>query len=121
VILADTSVWIEHLRATDPRLSALLDREQLVMHPFVVGELALGSFRNPERILSNAEELPSIAVATDGEVLQFIRHNSLSGTGIGYVDAHLLVAARLTPRTSLWTFDRRLHAVADRLGLAFEP
>jgi len=91
------------------------------MHPFIVGELTLGSLRNPERILSNAQQLPSIAVATDVEVLQFIRQNSLSGAGIGYVDAHLLVAARLTPQTSLWTFDRRLLAVADRLGLAFKP
>jgi hypothetical protein len=91
------------------------------MHPFVIGELALGSLRHPERVLSEARKLPSITVAIDEEVLEFIRRNSLSGAGIGYVDAHLLVAAQLTPNTSLWTFDRRLRAIADRLGLAFKP
>ena len=91
------------------------------MHPFVVGELALGSFRNPERILSDVQKLPGATVATNEEVLQFIRQNRLSGSGVGYVDAHLLAAARLTPAVSLWTRDRNLHAAALRLDLAFEP
>ena len=91
------------------------------MHPFVIGELALGSFRNAERIFNNVQRLPSIAVATNDEVLEFIGQNRLTGSGIGYVDAHLLAAVQLTPARTLWTRDRSLHAVALRLRLAFEP
>ena len=87
-------------------------------HPFVLGEIALGRLRDPDMVLGLMADLPQAVVATDAEVLGFIRRDGLAGLGIGYVDAHLLAAARLTPDARLWTRDRRLAAAAERLGLA---
>jgi predicted nucleic acid-binding protein len=115
VILVDTSVWIDHFRAGDAALADLLDRGSVLMHPFVLGELALGNFRRRD-VLGTLRDLPLAAVATDGEVLDFIERNTLFGLGIGYVDAHLLAAIRLTPGASLLTRDSRLAAVAERLA-----
>jgi predicted nucleic acid-binding protein len=84
-----------------------------------VGELALGNLRQREVVLSALSDLPSANIAADAEVLDFIGRQSLFGLGIGYVDAHLLAAARLTPGAELWTHDRQLRDVATRLGLAF--
>ncbi len=105
----------------DRLLTHLLDQEQIAVHPFVLGELALGNLRNTEQVLANVETLPFVTAATAQEVLQLVRQQRLSGSGIGYVDAHLLAAARLTPGLELWTHDRRLHAAALRLGLVFQP
>ena len=116
--LVDTSVWIDHLRNGNARLVALLEAGQVLTHPFVIGELALGGMRERRTVLGALRDLPCAAVATDDEVLRLIEANSLWGRGIGYVDAHLLAAARLTANTELWTADRRLHGVALRLGLA---
>ena len=101
-------------------LSGFLDVGQVVVHPFVIGELALGNLRRPELVLGRLQRLPGVAVATNEEVLQFIQQNRLAGSGIGYVDAHLLAAVRLTAGVSFWTRDKVLHAAAHRLGLAFE-
>ena len=119
--LVDTSVWIDHLRIGDPALAALLDAGQVLTHPFVIGELALGSLRKRDVVMSLLSHLPSSAVATDSEVLSFIVRNALFGRGIGCVDVHLLAAARLTAGTRLWTNDRRLGAVAERLGVGMAP
>jgi predicted nucleic acid-binding protein len=118
MILADTSVWIDHLRASDGSLIGQLEAGRVVMHPFVIGELALGNLRHREVVLGLLAELPSVSVALDPEVLHFIDGHELAGRGIGYVDAHLLASVRLTPGCVLWTRDRRLHAVAAGLGLA---
>jgi predicted nucleic acid-binding protein len=118
VILVDTSVWIDHLRGGDPTMTRLLNAGQVLAHPFVVGELALGSLRQRDTILSALQDLPQAVSASDTEVLRFIDLQKLHGLGIGYVDAQLLTAARLTHGGKLWTRDKRLHAVADRLGLA---
>ncbi len=90
-------------------------------HPFVLGEIALGRLREPDLVLGLLADLPQAVVATDAEVLGFIRRHGLAGLGIGYVDAHLLTAARLTPDARLWTRDRRLAAAAHALGLASDP
>lgn len=119
MILVDTSVWIDHLRAGSETLAGLLDTGRVLTHPFVVGELALGNLRQREVVLSALSDLPSANIAADAEVLDFIGRQSLFGLGIGYVDAHLLAAARLTPGAELWTHDRQLRDVATRLGLAF--
>ncbi len=118
MILVDTSVWIDHLRLNDERLARLLGEGQVIAHPFVTGELALGHLHNREAVLSALQNLPQAPVATDDEALRFIERNTLYGIGIGYIDAHLLASVRLAPGTALWTRDKRLLAAGTRLGLA---
>jgi predicted nucleic acid-binding protein len=112
--LVDSSVWIDHLRRTDAGLVALLDARKVLVHPFVVGAIALGHLRHRERVLSGLAELPEAVIATDLEVLRLIERHRLHGLGIGYVDAHLIASARLTPAARLWTRDRRLREAAAR-------
>ncbi len=118
MILVDTSVWIEHLRSNSERLARLLNDEQVLAHPFVIGELALGNLRKRQELLGDLRNLPQAPVASDDEVLRFVTRNALAGSGIGYIDAHLLAAVLLVPGASLWTRDKRLLAVGHRLGLA---
>jgi predicted nucleic acid-binding protein len=118
VILVDTSIWIEHLRSGNAIFGELLGDGEVLGHPFVSGELALGNLRQREDIIRISQRLPQAISASDDEVLRFIDRELLFGCGIGYVDAHLLAATRLTAGSKLWTRDRRLHAVAARLGLA---
>ena len=118
MILADTSVWVDHLRTGDQALAALLDAGTVLAHPFIIGELALGNLRQREIVLNALASLPHATVATDAEVLHFIERHALPGRGIGYIDAHLLAAAKLTAAAALWTNDKRLHSVAVQLGLA---
>ena len=121
MILVDTSVWVDHLRAGDKALGALLETGMVLAHPFVIGELALGNLRQREAVLSALSDLPRASVATDGEVLHFIDRHRLFGRGIGYVDVHLLAAAQLTAGTKFWTTDTRLHGIAVQMGLAMQP
>ena len=118
MILVDTSVWVDHLDTANEDLAALLSGGEVLAHPFVIGELALGNLRPRDPFLSDLRELPQASVAEDEEVLRLIDRQALSGRGIGYVDAHLLAAARLTAGSRLWTLDRRLQTVAGQLGLA---
>lgn len=120
MILVDSSVWIDHLRAADERLQALLLEGQAMVHAFVIGEIALGNLRQRADILAYLQLLPQAVLATDEEVLAFIAANALAGCGIGYVDTHLLAAARLNA-LRIWTKDKRLHEVALRLDLADMP
>lgn len=120
MILVDTSVWVDHLRASDAELAAMLSGSGVLMHPFVLGELACGNLRNRTEVLALLKDLPRAAVATDEEVLFFIERHALMGRGIGYVDAHLLAAVALGGVTRLWTRDKRLRAVAAALTLAYE-
>ncbi len=118
MILVDSSVWIDHLRSADAGLAELLNRGQVLAHPFVIGELALGSLRQRANIISALQDLPKAAVADDGEVMGFIDRHGLFGRGIGYIDAHLLASVRLTADAALWTRDKRLHEIASDLGIA---
>ena len=113
----DTSVWVEHLRGGLPSLKAALEASEVVMHPWVVGELACGHLRQRAQLLDLLQGLPAATVASDAEVLLLIEQEQLMGRGIGYVDAHLLASARLTG-CWLWTKDRRLGALAKDLGVA---
>lgn len=117
MLLVDTSVWIDHLRKGDGALAEALQDNIVIMHPHVLGELALGSLKDRSAVLSLLRNLPEAVVATDDEVQTMIEEQSLFGRGIGYIDAHLLASARLTSETQLWTRDKRLSAVAGDLRL----
>ncbi len=118
MILVDSSVWVDHLRNGDARLAGLLQSGQVLSHPFVIGELALGHLKKRTMILADLQHLPKALIAREEEVLRFIGRHTLYGLGIGYVDAHLLTSVQLTAGSSLWTRDKRLQAVAEQLGLA---
>lgn len=119
MILVDTSIWIDHLRRSDEHLSDLLEGGSVLMHAYVLGELALGNLKNREVVLGSMSDLPQAVVATNDEVLRFIDMHALSGLGIGYIDAHLLAAVTLSPGAKLWTRDRRLSGASARLGLSY--
>jgi predicted nucleic acid-binding protein len=115
VILVDTSVWVDHLRSGDAELADALADGEVLIHPFVVGELACGNIAKRGEILELLEQLPSAREATHEEVIALIGRRRLTGRDIGYVDAHLLAAALLTPSTRLWTRDKRLARIAAEL------
>jgi hypothetical protein len=118
VILVDTSVWVNHLRHLDEILVASLDRKEVLTHPFVIGEMAMGSLRQREVMIAELRKLPGLPVVADNEVMVLVDRYRLFGTGIGYIDAHLLAAARLAIDVALWTHDRRLQTAATQLGIA---
>lgn len=118
MILVDTSVWIDYLRAGDQVLSRLLVDRQVLAHPFVIGELALGNIGQRDRVLHDIRNLPQAVAANDNETFRFINSHRLFGLGIGYVDAALLASVRLTHGASLWTRDRRLWSVSERMGIS---
>ena len=119
MILVDTSVWIDHLRKSEPALMAALEAGQVLIHPFVVGELACGNLNNRVELFSLLHDLPPAPVATDAEALGFIDRHELMGRGIGYLDVQLLASVALAGSARLWTRDKRLGAVADSLKLKF--
>lgn len=117
-VLADTSIWIDYFRREDPRLTSLLDQGDIVIHPFVIGELVLGRVSKISHMLDDLSTLPKATIASNDEVLELIVKRKLSGLGIGYVDAHLLASTMLTIEASIWTRDKRLLAAAKALKLA---
>lgn len=119
MILLDTSVWVDHLRKGVPALEAALEREQVLTHPFVIGELACGRLSNRQEVLNLLAALPSAPVATNEEALLFIEHHSLMGRGIGLIDVHLLASATLSEGGRLWSRDRRLASLATEMKIAF--
>jgi predicted nucleic acid-binding protein len=121
VILVDTSVWVDHLRSGNLSLVQLLDAKQVLTNPFVIGEIALGTLPQRSLTLDTLRLLPKVLVAAHEEVLEFIERHRLFGSGIGYIDAHLLAATKLTVGTGLWTRDKSLRAIAERLDLAAKP
>jgi predicted nucleic acid-binding protein len=116
--LADTSVWVEHFRRGHAGLRKLLEEGEIVMHPFVYGELACGNLPDRSRTLSLLAALPRLTLANDSAVLYAIDLRKWSGRGIGWIDAHLLTSALVT-QTPLWTLDRRLHGLAAEAGAAW--
>jgi predicted nucleic acid-binding protein len=117
-ILVDTSIWIDHFRRGDSRLEECLDRGDVVIHPFIIGELMLGHLPSIASVIDDLNILPTATVASAEEVLAFIKRHKLAGKGIGYVDAHLLAATALTTEASFWTRDKRLQDAARSLALA---
>lgn len=121
MILVDTPVWIDHLALPDPLLARRLDGGTVLMHPFVIGEIMLGNLRDPAGVRETLGSIKSVDPVSPDEALEMIVRRGLAGSGVGYVDAHLLASTLVTPKCSLWTRNRRLHAVAKRLGVAAEP
>lgn len=119
VILVDTSIWVNHLRSTDPLLGRLIAGRRIVQHPFVTGEVAVGALRNRAKTVWALRNLPSINAVDDEHFHTFLEMADLAGTGLGFVDVHLLAAAEREGNVQVWTRDRRMHEQADRLGLAY--
>ena len=118
MILADTSVWIEHLRHGEPQLRVALEEERVLVHPFVIGELACGNLRERESILDLLGRLPLAPIATHDEVHELVRRRALMGRGIGWIDVHLLASAAMAAPARLWTHDKRLAAMAEEMELS---
>jgi len=116
MVLADTSVWIQHFRQGEPTLARCLSDGQILMHPFVSGELACGNMKDRNSILADLHELPSAELASTNEVLNLIEDRRLWGRGLGWIDMHLLASALLS-HCALWTLDRRLGEAAAELEL----
>jgi predicted nucleic acid-binding protein len=121
VIIVDTSIWVDHFRRPIKTLISLIADGGIALHPYVFGELALGGFPTKGDIADEMMELARPPVASSAEALAFITWAELSGTGVGYVDTHLLISARLIGTGKVLTKDKRLHAEAERLGVAYVP
>ena len=119
MVLVDTAIWVSHLKEGDAGLKSLLEDGEVLCHPFIIGELACGNLKNRAEILSLLEALPQAKPAGHDEVMEFIEIHNLAGTGLGYVDVHLLASALLS-RSPLWTADRSLGAAAKKLGIEYE-
>lgn len=120
MILADTSIWVDHLRNASSTFADLLRADRIGVHPYIIGEVALGSLRNRADILSSMTRLSYVNVASPDEVIALIERHSLYSRGIGWVDVSLIAACKLSPPFRLWTRDRRLGEVCSALGVGFE-
>jgi len=117
MILVDTSVWIDHFRSNDDELKNQLASNNVLIHPFILGELACGNLKNRNEILKFLTGLAKSSVASDTEVLFFIEQQQLMGKGLGYIDNHLLAATALNNPSWFWTRDKRLKSIAESLSL----
>ncbi len=118
MLLVDTSVWVDHLRHTDPALQEQLRNNNVLIHPMVVGELAMGQFPSRTAFFADVLKLPVVAHASHREVLEMIEIRRLFGRGIGFIDCHLLASARIG-KVQIWSRDRRFMTVAAEMGVAF--
>ena len=121
MILVDTSVWIDHLHSSEPGLVKLLGNTEVVQHPMVIGELALGSLAKRTPVLDALSQLPEVTVASHAEVMHLVEKGRLYGQGLSLVDAHLLASVILTPGALLWTRDKRLRTASDARGVLYRP
>ncbi len=121
MILADTSIWIDHFRHSDAELRRIIEEDMLLCHPFVTGELALGSLRDRAMVLAFLAAQRQAAVATHDEIMTMVERHRLSGMGIGYTDAHLLASVLLDRGAALWTRDKRLGTAAKTAGATLHP
>ena len=118
MILADTTVWIDHFRSDNEEMRKQLGKLNIVIHPFIIAELALGSLRERTKTLAWLDRLPKVKVAQISEVRQMIELRSLYNRGIGLIDAHLIASVFIDPSSRLWTKDKRLSGIAEELGIA---
>lgn len=119
MILVDTSVWIDHLHRTIPALVEALENEEVLIHPFVIGEIACCELKSRREVLDLLMALPSAVVATHEETLELIDERKLMGKGLGYVDVHLIASVLLTDRAELWSRDKWLNTAATQMRIAF--
>lgn len=120
-VLVDTSVWVDHFKGYNAELVALLERDLVLMHPWVIGEIACGTPPKREQTLTDLEGLQPAIQASSQEVLAFITREKLYGLGYGWVDFQLLASTLLTQGSELWTLDKRLSGLAERFGAAHRP
>ncbi|WHO74644.1 type II toxin-antitoxin system VapC family toxin [Rhizobium sp. BT03] len=118
MILADTSIWIDHFRHADAELRRIIEDDRLLCHPSVIGELALGSLRDRDRVMAFLAAQRGAVVATHDEVMTMINRYGIFSMGIGYTDAHLLASVLLERRATLWTRDKRLRLAAEKAGVS---
>lgn len=116
MILADTSIWIDHFRHGDTELRRIIEEDRLLCHPAVIGELALGSLRDRGSVITFLTAQRGAVIATHDEVMIMIDRHGIFSMGVGYTDAHLLASVLLDQRAALWTRDRRLRAAAEKAG-----
>jgi predicted nucleic acid-binding protein len=121
VLLVDTSIWIDHLRQTEPALEKALMAGDVLGHRFVLGEIAMGSLKDRQSVIEALQHLPQAQVAEDSEVLALVERSRLFAVGLGWIDAHLLASVLLTRDARLWTRDDRLWEAAERLSIAARP
>jgi predicted nucleic acid-binding protein len=121
MILVDTSVWIDHLDVKNGVLVQLLEDNAVLGHRWVTGELAIGNPRDRVSVINLLNALPQATLAFDEEILQFIETHQLYGKGIGYIDAGLITATKLTLGALLWTNDKRLARLAAQLRIDYQP
>ncbi len=119
MILVDSSVWVDHFRNPSSQLTQYLDEATVLSHPFIVGELVVGSLKSEHPVVRAMHKMPQALVASHIEFMTFLEHQKLSGLGLSFVDVHLLTATALTPDALLWTRDRRLHQAAVHIGLGW--
>jgi predicted nucleic acid-binding protein len=118
-VLVDTSVWVDHFRQRNDTLVGLLERDQVMVHPLVVGEIACGTPPNRLQTLANLNRLQHTQQASVREVVAFVERERLFGLGCGMVDLLLLASTLMTPGAALWTLDQRLGALAERFDVLF--
>ena len=116
MILVDTSIWIDHLHRGNDALQYLLDANAVALHHFVYGEIALGNLKDRARVLKDLSKIPRALTVSHEYVASLVGDRRLFGSGIGWIDAHLLASA-LARGDLVWTRDRRLEVVASRLGI----
>ena len=120
-VLVDTSVWVDHFRRRNDALAELLELDQVLAHPLIVGEIACGTPPQRDRTLSDLNALQPSRQASVQETMDFIERERLFGQGCGLVDLLLLASTLMTPGVELWTLDKRLCALADRFGVMHQP
>jgi predicted nucleic acid-binding protein len=119
MVIADTSIWIDHFRRSNLELRDLLNQGLIMTHPLVIGELACGTLMNRSEIMNLLHRLPTAIEATHSEVLRFIENHHIMGKGLGYIDLSLLASSALMG-LPIWTYDKALVNIADALGQAFK-
>ncbi len=117
-ILVDTSVWVDHFRHGNDALIRILDRDLVLIHSLIIGELACGTPPSRAQTLTDLASLQPARQASAAEVLDFIAREHLFGLGCGIVDMHLLASTLITQGARLWTLDKRLDLLAERFGVA---